>query len=101
MHYVSVWSESARKDIFAALGNAGFDIAISGIGEHFGHDNMACFHASYMGVTHCDKAEMHSDTYNTDDKSWNVVFPIITVEGTDPELDVMLEDMNTIIGVYY
>jgi len=101
MHFVAAWSESARKDVLAALGNAGFDIAVSGIGERFGYDNMTCFHASYMGVTHCDKAEMHSDIYGTDDKSWNILFPIITVEGTDSELDIMSEDMNTIIGVHY
>ncbi len=44
---------------------------------------------------------MHSDIYATDDKSWNIIFPLITVEGTDPELDIMAEDMNTIIGVHY
>ena len=84
-----------------ALGDAGFDIALKGIGERFGYDNMTCFHASYMGVTHCDKSKMHSDIYATDDKSWNIVFPIITVDGTDPELDVISEDMNTVIGVHY
>jgi len=44
---------------------------------------------------------MHSDIYATDDKSWNIIFPLITVEGTDPELDIMAEDMNTIIAVHY
>ena len=101
MHFVAAWEESARKDVLKALGDAGFDIALRGIGERFGYDNMTCFHASYMGVTHCDKSKMHSDIYATDDKSWNIVFPIITVEGTDPELDVMSEDMNTVIGVHY
>ncbi|KAL3760192.1 hypothetical protein ACHAWU_001702 [Discostella pseudostelligera] len=101
MHFVAAWEESARKDVLKALGDAGFDIALKGIGERFGYDNMTCFHASYMGVTHCDKSKMHSDIYATDDKSWNIVFPIITVDGTDPELDVMSEDMNTVIGVHY
>jgi hypothetical protein len=44
---------------------------------------------------------MHSDIYATEDKSWNIVFPLITVNGTSPELDVMAEDMNTVIGVHY
>mmetsp|Transcript_37603 Transcript_37603/g.64106 ORF Transcript_37603/g.64106 Transcript_37603/m.64106 type:complete len:158 (+) Transcript_37603:175-648(+) len=54
-----------------------------------------------MGVTHCDKSLMHSDIYATEDKSWNIVFPLITVEGTDPELDIMSENLNTIVGVHY
>ena len=101
MHFVAAWDDAARKSILTALGDAGFDEAVRGIGERFGYNNLTCFHASYMGVTHCDKSKMHSDIYATDDKSWNIVFPLITVEGTDPELDVMAEDMNTIIGVHY
>ncbi|KAL3823645.1 hypothetical protein ACHAXA_009750 [Cyclostephanos tholiformis] len=101
MHFVAAWDESARKAIFKALGDAGFDLAVKGIGERFGYENMTCFHASYMGVTHCDKSKMHSDIYATGDKSWNIIFPLITVDGTDPELDIMAEDMNTVIGVNY
>mmetsp|Transcript_3662 Transcript_3662/g.8121 ORF Transcript_3662/g.8121 Transcript_3662/m.8121 type:complete len:584 (-) Transcript_3662:75-1826(-) len=101
MHFVSAWNEMARKDMFKGLGDAGFDIALKGFGERFGYDNMTCFHGSYMGVTHCDMSMMHSDMYATEDKAWNIVFPIVTVEGADPELDVMSEDMNTIVGVNY
>mmetsp|Transcript_19058 Transcript_19058/g.32757 ORF Transcript_19058/g.32757 Transcript_19058/m.32757 type:complete len:157 (+) Transcript_19058:2-472(+) len=54
-----------------------------------------------MGMTHCDSSVMHSDIYATGDKSWNIIFPLITVEGTDPELNIMAEDMNTIVGVHY
>lgn len=101
MHFVAAWDDAARRSVLKALGDAGFDAAVKGIGERFGYDNMTCFHASYMGVTRCDKSKMHSDIYATDDKSWNIVFPLITVEGTDPELDIMAEDMNTVIGVHY
>lgn len=101
MHYVSAWNELARRSVLAALGDAGFDLALKGIGERFGYDNMTCFHTSYMGLTHCEKSIMHSDIYATNDKSWNMVHPLVTVEGTDPELDVMAEDMNTVIGVHY
>lgn len=44
---------------------------------------------------------MHSDIYATNDKSWNLVFPLVTVDGTEPELDVLAEDMNTVVGVHY
>ena len=101
MHFVAPWNEVARKNMLTTLGDTGFDLAIKGIGERFGYDNMTCFLGSYMGVTHCDKAKMHSDIYATNDKSWNIVFPLITVNGTDPELNIMSEDMNTAIGVNY
>ena len=101
MHFVAAWNEKARKSLLKALGDSGFDLAIKGLGDRFGYKNMTCFHASYMGMSHCDKAAMHSDIYGTEDKSWNIVFPLITVEGTDPELDVLSEDMNTAIGVHY
>jgi len=101
MHFVAAWDELARKDLLRALGDAGFDIAVRGVGERFGYDNMTCFHTSYMGMTHCDKSLMHSDIYATNDKSWNMVFPLITIEGTEPELSVMSEDINTIVGVNY
>ena len=69
IHFVVAWDESARKDVLNALGDAGFDIVVKAIGERFGYNNMTCFHASYMGVTHCDKSKMHSDIYATDEKS--------------------------------
>jgi hypothetical protein len=101
MHFVAAWNEAARKSVIEGLGDAGFDLAIKAIGERFGYDNITCFHASYMGMTYCDKAKPHSDIYATQDKSWNIVFPLITVEGTDPELSIMAEDMNTVVGVHY
>ncbi len=101
MHFVLAWNEAARKSVNEALGDAGFDLAIKGIGERFGYDNITCFHGSYMGMTHCDKAKTHSDIYATNDKSWNIIFPLITVEDADPELNIMAEDMNTHIGVHY
>ena len=60
IHYVSAWDEAARRDLMKGLGDAGFDLALKGLGERFGYDNMTCFHASYMGVTHCDMSLMHS-----------------------------------------
>ena len=101
MHFVAAWNEAARKSVIDGLGDVGFDLALQGLGERFGYDSMTCFHASWMGMTHCDQAKMHSDIYATNDKSWNIIFPLMTVEGTDAELNVMAEDMNVIIGVHY
>mmetsp|Transcript_43622 Transcript_43622/g.91706 ORF Transcript_43622/g.91706 Transcript_43622/m.91706 type:complete len:155 (-) Transcript_43622:596-1060(-) len=40
MHFVAAWDEAARKDLLKALGDPGLDIALKGIGERFGYDNM-------------------------------------------------------------
>ena len=101
MHYAAAWNDAARRSVLAALGDSGFDEALNGIGQRFGYDNMTCFHGSFMGLTHCEKSIMHTDIYATNDQSWNMVFPLITVDGTEPELDIMAEDMNTVIGVHY
>jgi hypothetical protein len=101
MHFVAAWEESARKDMLRAVGDAGLDLAIHGIGERFGYDNLTCFHSSYMGVTQAGGGMVHSDIYATGDKSWNIVFPLITVEGSDPELSIISENMNTVVGVNY
>eukprot|EP00984_Skeletonema_dohrnii_P038664 scaffold42172_cov183-Skeletonema_dohrnii-CCMP3373.AAC.1 len=78
LHLVGPWNEASRKSVNEALGDAGFDLAMKGIGERFGYDNITCFHGSYIGVTHSDLALMHSDIYATNDKSWNIIFPLIT-----------------------
>jgi hypothetical protein len=101
MHFVAAWEESARKDMLRAVGDAGLDLAIHGIGERFGYDNLTCFHSSYMGVTQAGGGLVHSDIYATGEKSWNIVFPLITVEGSDPELSIISENMNTVVGVHY
>lgn len=101
MHFVAAWEESAREDMLRAVGDAGLDLVINGIGERFGYDNMTCFHSSYMGVTQAGGGMVHSDIYATGDKSWNIVFPLITVEGSDPELSIISEKMNTVVGVNY
>ena len=101
MHYVSPWDESARKDVLRAVGDAGLDLAIKGIGERFGYDNLTCFHSSYMGVSYVESTMMHTDIYATGDKSWTLLFPLMTVDGSDPELDIVSENMNTVVGVNY
>ena len=79
MHYVSPWDESTSKDVLRAVGDAGLDLAIKGIGERFGYDNLTCFHSSYMGVSYVESTMMHTDIYATGDKSWTLLFPLITV----------------------
>ncbi|KAL7546164.1 hypothetical protein ACHAWF_009506, partial [Thalassiosira exigua] len=89
------------KHNLGGLLDAGFYVALNAVGTRFGYTNLTCWHASYMGMTHCDKSVMHTDIFATDDKSWNLVFPLVTVEGTEPELDVVAEDLNTVVGVNY
>ncbi|KAL7546728.1 hypothetical protein ACHAWF_010059 [Thalassiosira exigua] len=101
MHFVAAWDEQARTNVFQGLKQAGLGVALNALGERFGYDNMTCWHTSYMGMSHCDRSVMHTDIFATGDKSWNLAFPLVTVDGTEPELELVAEDLNTVVGVNY
>eukprot|EP00543_Licmophora_paradoxa_P002973 CAMPEP_0202453364 /NCGR_PEP_ID=MMETSP1360-20130828/11353_1 /ASSEMBLY_ACC=CAM_ASM_000848 /TAXON_ID=515479 /ORGANISM="Licmophora paradoxa, Strain CCMP2313" /LENGTH=148 /DNA_ID=CAMNT_0049072433 /DNA_START=8 /DNA_END=451 /DNA_ORIENTATION=+ len=62
---------------------------------------MTCFHVSYMGVSECDNSFTHTDVYATDEKAVNLIWPIIVVDGSKPELDVQSDDANIVISINY
>ncbi|KAL3925864.1 MAG: hypothetical protein SGILL_000113 [Bacillariaceae sp.] len=101
MHYISAWNEKARQNFLGEIGRAGFDVAMDGIGNHFGVDNMTCFHLSYMGVSECDKSFTHTDVYASGDVSYNIIWPLILVDGSMPELNLQSDDGNIVVGYKY
>jgi len=101
MHYVAPWDENARVSILRGMGKAGMDTALEGIGTYFGYDNMTCFHFSFMGLSEADNSFTHADVYATGKKGFNLLFPIITVDGTKPELDIISENANIEMSVNY
>lgn len=64
-------------------------------------DNLTCFHMSFMGVSECDNSMTHTDIYATADKAFNIIFPVITVEDSKPELDIVSDDPNIVVAVNY
>ncbi|KAL3919282.1 MAG: hypothetical protein SGILL_003832, partial [Bacillariaceae sp.] len=101
MHYLAAWDEKARQTFLGEVGKAGFDVAMDGIGNHFGLDNMTCFHLSYMGVSECDKSFTHTDVYATGDVSFNMIWPILLVDGSKPELNLQSDDGNIVVAYKY
>ena len=102
VHYIAAWNEHARKDFW----NSMQDFPLESIGAHFRLDNLTCWHLSYIGVSESDNSFTHSDVYGTtddddDDVSFNMIWPIITVNGSKPELDIQSDDANIVISVHY
>jgi hypothetical protein len=101
MHYIAAWDEKARQTFLGGVGKAGFDVAMDGIGNHFGLDNMTCFHLSYMGVSECDKSFTHTDVYATGDVAFNMIWPLLLVDGSKPELNLQSDDGNVVVAYKY
>jgi hypothetical protein len=102
MHYIAAWDEAARMSfIREGLGRAGFDMVLESLGTAFGLDNMTCFHVSFMGISEADDSFTHADVYANDEKGFNIIWPMITVEGSSPELDIISDNTNIVISVNY
>jgi hypothetical protein len=101
MHYIAAWDDVARRSFLSQIGKAGFDEVMNGIGNHFGLDSLTCFHTSYMGVSECDSSFTHTDIYATDNKAYNIIWPIVLVDGSKPELNLQADDANTVISIKY
>jgi len=101
MHYVAAFDEAARVSFLRAFGDGGFDVVLESIVNEFGMDNITCFHLSYMGVSDCDQSFTHADLYKTGGKSFNIIWPVITVNGSKPELDIISDDPNIVVSIKY
>jgi len=101
MHYMAAWNEAARNSVFQNLGKVGYDQVLHSIGTYFGLDYLTCFHSSFMGVSEADKSKMHTDVFATREKGFNIIFPIVTVDGSKPELDVQSDNADVVVAVKY
>ena len=43
----------------------------------------------------------HTDVYATGEVGFNIIFPVLLVPGTPPELDVQADDHNIVLSVNY
>ena len=103
IHYVAAYNEEARTSILEEYRKQGlYDTVLQSIGNTFQHiDNMTCFHTSFMGISEADNSFTHADVYATDNKGFNIIYPIITVNDSKPELDIIGDDINMVISVKY
>ena len=88
MHWISPLGAAAHEDYLRALGAAGFDEALKDIGEHFNFNGLACYHVTFIAVSHCTQGYMHYDLSETGEAAFNVIIPLILANETGPELDL-------------
>ena len=86
MHYITPDDDASNEQFMVALGEAGFDQVLAGIGHHFDLKRLSCFYASFIAVSHCVYSYMHSDSDY--DKVWNLIFPILQMNTTDAEINL-------------
>lgn len=101
MHYIAAWDESARTSLLSAMGSGGFDVVLESLGTKYGLENMTCVHTSFMGISEADDSFTHTDVYATDEKGFNIIWPLLVVDGSNPELDIVSDDTNVVISVNY
>ena len=101
MHYVTPADDVAFDDYLEALGLAGFDSVLKSIGEHFKLDGLLCYYMSFIAVSHCDKGMIHADYDGTGGKGFNLIFPLMLVDGSGPELDLQADDESVRAGYHY
>ena len=62
---------------------------------------MTCFHLSFMGVSEADNSFTHTDVYASGEKAFNFLWPMLLVNGSSPELDIVSDDTNIVLSVNY
>ena len=86
MHYITPDDEKSNRDFLSALGEAGFDQILEGIGDHFGLEGIICYYPSFIAVSHCSGSYPHVDARNTSGKAFNIIFPVLQANESTPEL---------------
>lgn len=74
---------------------------LDGMGKYFGLDYMSFFFLGFMGVSEADSSFTHTDVYATGEKGFNMIWPMVIVNGSKPELDVVSDDANIVLSINY
>jgi len=104
MNWVYPADEVARKSFLRALGAAGFDDVLAGVGEMLGLNGLVCYDNSFLAVTQSDDSYMHTDMEDSGRKAFNILIPISMVEqegDREPELDIESSDENVVVSIAY
>jgi hypothetical protein len=95
MHWISPGDAATHEDFLKQLSLGGFDKVLESIGEYFELDGLVAYHLSFMAVSHCVRGYVHHDFSGTQGKAFNIIVPLITVDGTSPELEIKDTDDQT------
>jgi len=80
---------SFLRSLGISLGTRGFKSVLEGMGKTFGLYNMTVFFLAFMRVLEADNSYTHTDIYGTGEQGFNMIWPMVIVNGSKPELDVV------------
>jgi hypothetical protein len=86
MHYISPDDFESNQMFMNALADAGFDTVIKSVGIRDNLTSITVYYPSYIAVSHCTNTLMHNDS--EEDGHYNVIFPVVQVNNSKPELIV-------------
>jgi hypothetical protein len=62
LFYITPDDDESNEQFMHALGRAGWDQVLTGIGKHFDLNSLSCFYPSFIALTHSTYSMMHSDS---------------------------------------
>jgi hypothetical protein len=88
LHWLSPGGPEAQEDYLQALGAAGFDEMLEGVGKYLDMSGLVAFHVTFIAVSRATRGYLHHDVLQTSAKTYNVIIPLMLVNETGPELDL-------------
>jgi hypothetical protein len=85
--------EASHVHFLKALSAAGFDQVLDAVGKHFNWEGAVVTHISLLAISSGDHAESHADFYETGGKAFNMLTPLILVDGSEAELLIDGQDI--------
>lgn len=99
---IGPWDEASRVSWLRFLGQNDFDTVLDGIGRYFGFEHLTCYFNFFVGLAKSGKTNtMHADLYGTGNAGFNILWPLLLVNGSKPELMIQSDDANIVIPVNY
>lgn len=95
MHWLSPANEAAHDDYLTVLSAGGFDQVLDSIGAYFDLDGLSAYHLSFIGVSQCERGFIHTDVNDSGVMAFNLIIPLMLVEGESPELEILSDDETT------
>jgi hypothetical protein len=92
MHYITPDDFGSNQLFMHALADAGFDTVLDAVGKRDNLTSITVYYPSFIAVSYCTSALMHSDS--EEDGHYNVIFPVMQVNNSNPELIVGDGDLD-------
>lgn len=99
MHYISPDDFGSNQLFMEALSDAGFDMVLNSVGTRDNLTSITVYYPSYIAVSHCTRSLMHTDS--DEDGHYNVIFPVLQVNNSKPELIVGDSSANIYVPYKY